>query len=146
MHSYFLAIPMLFLLSTSLFAETLVVKVFDNKGEQGMVFEPFLLKAQVGDTVEFHSDSRGHVTQSVFVPKGANSWVGSPDRPVSTVLNKEGVYIYECIYHGKLGMVGAIVAGNAVNLKLAKRFYSQYREKLIVHQKRTDGIIDSIEE
>jgi pseudoazurin len=126
-------------------AATHVVHIFDHTARQSMVFEPFYLQIDVGDRVEFESDSAGHITQSVFVPKGANTWKGQPNEKVSSLFNKEGLYIYECRYHGNLGMAGVIQAGKAVNLKEAKAFYNEYRERLLMNQERLDAIIDSIE-
>jgi pseudoazurin len=135
----------LFLVTGPSHAATHVVHIFDHTAEQSMVFEPFYLKIDVGDTVEFKSDSAGHITQSVFVPEGANTWKGQPNEKVSSRFNKEGVYIYECRFHGSLGMTGVIQAGKALNLKEARAFYLEYRNKLLMNRERVDAIIDSLE-
>ena len=124
--------------------ETHEVLIMENAGNQSLIFKPFLLKAEPGDSVIFRSELAGHVTQSVFVPDGANTWGGPHDEKASVTLNKEGIYIYECRFHGKLGMAGMIQVGNAINLKEARIFYEEYKKKFIINKNRLDDIIDNI--
>lgn len=126
-------------------AATHVLHIKDHSAGQSMVFIPFFLQVDVGDTVTFVSDSIGHVTQSVFVPPGANEWQGEVGETVSVEMNKEGVYLYECIFHGRLGMAGVIQAGEATNLEQARSFYYDYKRKFIVYRDRLDAIIESLE-
>jgi pseudoazurin len=126
------------LVSLPAIADKHVIHIFDHTPQQSMVFEPFVKRVKVGDTVEFLSDSPGHVTRSVFVPEGANEWQGKAGETVSVVLNKEGVYIYECVFHGRLGMAGVIQAGEASNLEQARAFFADYRTKFILYKDRLD--------
>jgi len=124
--------------------ETHDVLIMENAGNQSLIFKPLLLKVEVGDSVTFRSELAGHVTQSVFVPDGANTWGGPHEEKASVTLNKEGIYIYECRFHGNLGMVGIIQVGKANNLDAAKTFYHKYKKKFIVNKDRLDNVINNI--
>tara|TARA_B110000116_G_C16798593_1_gene568595 strand:- start:4204 stop:4647 length:444 start_codon:yes stop_codon:yes gene_type:complete len=90
-----------------------------NTGTEGMmVFEPGFLKVAVGDTVHFEPTDVGHNSQSVaeLIPAGATPWKGDFGKKVSIIIDKDGVYVYQCLPHTMLGMVGVIVAGDASNL------------------------------
>ena len=90
-----------------------------NTGADGMmVFEPGFLKVAVGDTVHFEPTDVGHNSQSVaeLIPAGATPWKGDFGKKVSVTIDKEGVYVYQCLPHTMLAMVGVIVAGDATNL------------------------------
>jgi pseudoazurin len=125
--------------------KTHVLQIKDHAAGQSMVFIPFFLQVDVGDTVTFVSDSIGHVTQSVFVPDGANAWQGEVGETVSVEMNREGIYLYECIFHGRLGMAGVIQAGEATNLDEARSFYGDYKRKFIIYRDRLDAIIENLE-
>ncbi|NDJ26665.1 pseudoazurin [Campylobacter sp. MIT 12-8780] len=105
---------------SALFAAEHEVKML-NKGADGiMVFEPAYVKAAAGDTITFVATDPTHNVKSVLVPDGASSFQ-SPGGTVkkgekySVKLDKEGVYVYECVPHTPMGMVGLIQVGKAVN-------------------------------
>ena len=90
-----------------------------NSGVDGiMVFEPGFLKVAVGDTVHFEPTDVGHNSESVagLIPAGASSWKGDLGKKVSIKIDTDGVYVYKCLPHAMLAMVGVIVAGNPTNL------------------------------
>ena len=93
------------------------IKMLNFGSEGGMVFEPGFLKVNVGDKVNFVAVDISHNTESVegLIPAGATSWKGEINENVSVVIDKEGVYVYQCTPHIILGMVGVIQAGEPVN-------------------------------
>ena len=93
------------------------IKMLNFGSEGGMVFEPGFLKVNVGDRVNFVAVDISHNTESVegLIPAGATSWKGEINENVSVVIDKEGVYVYQCTPHIILGMVGVIQAGEPVN-------------------------------
>tara|TARA_B100000678_G_scaffold44040_1_gene33843 strand:- start:809 stop:1240 length:432 start_codon:yes stop_codon:yes gene_type:complete len=93
------------------------IKMLNFGSEGGMVFEPGFLKVNVGDKVNFVAVDISHNTESVegLIPAGATSWKGDINENVSVVIDKEGVYVYQCTPHIILGMVGVIQAGEPVN-------------------------------
>lgn len=119
-----------------------------NKGESGtMVFEPAVLKAEVGDTIHFVPTDMGHNSQIVegMAPEGATSWKGKMNKPVSVTLDKEGVYVYSCRPHEIMAMVGVIVAGDPVNLADIKTKAESLQSKFMTNKKRLAGYLDQIQ-
>ena len=93
------------------------VKMLNFGAEGGMVFEPGFLRVEVGDTINFIATDMSHNTESIagLIPEGAQGWSGTINENVSVVIDKEGIYVYQCTPHLILGMVGVIQAGESVN-------------------------------
>jgi pseudoazurin len=94
-----------------------------NKGEGGiMVFEPAVLHVAVGDTVTFAPTDAGHNSETVdgLMPEGATPWKGENGQSITVTIDKQGVYVYKCLPHSIMAMVGVIVAGEPVNLEQIK--------------------------
>ena len=95
-----------------------------NKGPHGatMVFSPRVLKVAVGDTVTFVAVDKGHNSAAIKggVPAGAAEWKGKVNEEITVTLTTPGVYVYQCTPHFGMGMVGAIVAGDPLNLAEVK--------------------------
>ncbi|MEM7303270.1 MAG: pseudoazurin [Pseudomonadota bacterium] len=88
------------------------------------VFEPALLRINVGDSVTFLAMDEGHNTASKrgMVPDGATSWNGGLDEEKTITFDVPGVYGYICLPHYEVGMVGLIAVGDDLpNLKAAKK-------------------------
>ena len=89
-----------------------------NLGTEGMmVFEPGYLRVEVGDTINFIATDMTPNTESIagLIPQGSKGWTGAINENVSVVIDKEGVYVYQCTPHLVLGMVGVIQAGEPLN-------------------------------
>ncbi|MEL6963048.1 MAG: hypothetical protein AAFO01_09850 [Pseudomonadota bacterium] len=65
------------ILGSMAFAADHEVKML-NKGPDGqrMWFEPAIVIAEPGDTITFISFDRGHNSQSIMIPEGAEGWRG----------------------------------------------------------------------
>ena len=101
-----------------------VVKML-NKGKAGMmVFEPALVKIAPGDTVTFVPTDKSHNAESIngMAPAGAVAFKGKMNQPIKVMFSKPGAYGYKCLPHYGMGMVGAVVVGNAAsNLAAAQK-------------------------
>ena len=101
-----------------------VVKML-NKGKAGMmVFEPALVKIAPGDTVTFVPTDKSHNAESItgMTPAGAVAFKGKMNQPIKVTFSKPGLYGYKCLPHYGMGMVGAVVVGNASsNLAAAQK-------------------------
>jgi pseudoazurin len=85
------------------------------KGDMGsMVFQPDLVKINVGDTVTFLATNKGHVVQSIdgLIPAGATPFKGAMSQPLTETFTVPGVYAVKCAPHYGLGMVAVVVVGN----------------------------------
>jgi len=126
------------------FAKEYKIEMLNKSNGQTMVFKPMFLKANIGDVVTFVPTTKGHISQSVYTPKDANTWKGITSKEVKVTLNKEGIYIYKCQNHGIMGMAGVIQIGKPTNLKEVKKFYSGFKKKLIMNKVRLDKIINDL--
>ncbi|MEM7042759.1 MAG: pseudoazurin [Pseudomonadota bacterium] len=107
-----------FVLSPFAFAADHEVQML-NKGPDGqrMWFEPAIVVAEPGDTITFISVDRGHNSQSIMIPDGAEGWKGKFSKDLQITVTAEGVYAYKCTPHYGMGMVGFIIVGDpSVNI------------------------------
>jgi plastocyanin len=135
-----LSFLVLLLFSNILFSKEIEV-LMKNKGSDGekMVFEPALIKANVGDTIKFVATTSGHQVQSFkgVVPseckfsiqndgkaeksgdcsKGATknvikSKIIKKNKAFTLTIKSEGYFPIMCKPHYAMGMVGLIVVGS----------------------------------
>lgn len=88
------------------------------------VFEPAILRVDVGDCVTFIPTDAGHNTASKrgMIPEGAEAWNGAVDERLTLDLTVPGLYGYICLPHYEMGMVGLIVVGDDLsNLEQVKK-------------------------
>jgi len=98
-------------------AEFTVNMVNKDLTGRAMQFEPAFLKVAPGDVVHFVAVDKGHDSESVTIPEGAEKWKGKISQSIDVTLTAEGLYLYRCTPHVGLGMVGLIQVGeNPANL------------------------------
>lgn len=102
-------------------AEHSVKLLTSGAGGQTMVMEPAYIKIAAGDTINFSPSDTSHNAQSVSTPVGAEAFETPMGQTVTVTFDQEGVYIYKCLPHLALGMVGVVQVGEAVNLEAAKK-------------------------
>ena len=116
-----------------------------NQGQDGvMVFEPSLLKINVGDTVTFKATDAAHNSASIpgMIPNGASSWNGDLSKDISVTFDVPGVYGYQCTPHAMMAMVGVIqVDNNIENLDTAKIAASSFKSTFVMNQSRLDDLL-----
>ena len=110
-----------------------------------MVFDPPMLKVDVGDTVRFVPTDPGHSVQSTFVPEGGPTWSSAFDETVEVVLDTEGVYLYRCDPHRFVGMVGVLQVGEPVNLDEASDAAVELMAETPMNQDRYERYLSEIE-
>ena len=81
-------------------------------------FNPMHLFVKPGDTVKWVNMTI-HDTQSMegLIPEGAEPWKSNIGQELAITVEKEGVYIYKCNPHMPVGMIGAIIVGEASNME-----------------------------
>ena len=116
-----------------------------NQGQDGvMVFEPSLLKINVGDTVTFKATDAAHNSASIpgMIPNGAGSWNGDLSKDISVTFDVPGVYGYQCTPHAMMAMVGVIqVDNNIENLDAVKIAASSFKTTFVMNQSRLDDLL-----
>lgn len=119
-----------------------------NVGPDGatMVFEPPVLQVAVGDTVRFVPTDMGHSTESVpgLKPEGSVAWKGGINEEVTVTLDKEGVYVYLCMPHTVMAMVGVLVAGEPTNLEQVKADSKALTARFALNKDRLDKYLAEV--
>jgi len=142
----FIVIPVL-LVSFELFSEVHTVKML-NQGSTGvMVFEPAVLKIDIGDTVTFVATDAAHNSASIpgMLPPNATAWNGQLSRDISVTFDIPGVYGYQCTPHAMMAMVGIIQVGDDLsNLQSVKNSASQFKTTFVMNQTRLDDYLSQL--
>ena len=142
----FIVIPV-FLFSVELFSEVHTVKML-NQGPTGvMVFEPAVLKINIGDTVTFVATDAAHNSASIpgMLPPNANAWNGQLSRDISVIFDVPGIYGYQCTPHAMMAMVGIIQVGdNSSNLQSVKNSASKFKTTFVMNQARLDDYLSQL--
>ena len=104
-------------LSVPAFAEDMTIEML-NKRDDGakMVYSEDIARIDVGDTITWTPDSKGHNVEFIAGPDG---W----EAPKKSKLSKEytftfdtpGVYLYQCTPHKSMGMIAIVVVGDGDN-------------------------------
>ena len=125
----------------STFAKDYIVETKNNHEGQSMTFHPIFLEVAVGDSVTFKPTNPGHNSQSFYLPEGASSWEGETGKEITVKFDKEGHYLYECVNHGVMGMVGLIKVGKAQDQEAAKEALQKLKKKMAMKKDRLDAYI-----
>ena len=142
----FIVIPV-FLFSVELFSEVHTVKML-NQGPTGvMVFEPAVLKINIGDTVTFVATDAAHNSASIpgMLPPNATAWNGQLSRDISVTFDIPGIYGYQCTPHAMMAMVGIIQVGDdSSNLQSVINSASQFKSTFVMNQTRLDDYLSQL--
>jgi pseudoazurin len=121
-----------------------------NQGPTGvMVFEPAVLKINIGDTVTFKSVDAAHNSASIpgMIPAGASPWNGQLSQDLSVSFDVAGIYGYQCTPHSMMAMVGVIEVGNdQSNMNEVKSAAQTFKSTFVMNQSRLDDYLAQINE
>ena len=134
-------------LSAFTFAAEHEVKMLNSGTEGFMVFEPAVLKVEVGDTVTFKATDMAHNSASIagMIPDGANSWSGAMSQDVTVTVNKEGIYVYQCTPHSMMAMVGVIqVGGSSANMASIQAKVGNLKAGFVTNKERLDNYLGAL--
>ena len=87
-----------------------------NKGAEGaMVFEPAGLKIAPGDTVTFVPTDKSHNAEAIkgMILEGVAEFKGKMNEEIKVTFDVPGLYGVKCAPHVGMGMVAAILVGDA---------------------------------
>ena len=104
-------------LSLPALADDMTIEML-NKRDDGakMVYSEDIARIDVGDTITWTPNSKGHNVEFIAGPDG---W----EAPKKSKLSKEyaytfdtpGVYLYQCTPHKSMGMIAVVVVGDGDN-------------------------------
>ena len=119
-------------LSVPAFAADTTVEML-NKRDDGakMVYSEDITRIDVGDTVTWTPNSKGHNVEFIAGPDG---W----EAPKKSKLSKEyaftfdtpGVYLYQCTPHKSMGMIAIVVVGEGTNDVSGAKVRGKSKKKL----------------
>lgn len=138
-----LAMALFFALPSAMAADH-SIKMLNYGKEGGMVFEPPVVQAAVGDTITFVPENSSHYVQSYVVPEGATPWKSKMDEPWTVTVEKEGVYLYYCPPHLMMSMIGIVQVGKATNLAEVEAKAAKLKPKLVMKGDRLETYLAGI--
>ena len=97
--------------------EPLIIEMLNKRGKEKMLYGQDVVKIEVGQTITWTPDSKGHNVQFVSVPDGVEKVKSKLSKEFSYTFEQEGVYLYVCTPHASMGMIGMVIVGESdVNL------------------------------
>ena len=97
--------------------EPLIIEMLNKRGKEKMLYGQDVARVDVGQTITWTPDSKGHNVQFVSVPEGVEKVKSKLSKEFSYTFEQEGVYLYICTPHASMGMIGVVVVGNSdINL------------------------------
>ena len=140
-----IAILGLLLYTVSASAADIQIKMLDNSATDGIfTFEPAFVKANVNDTLVFVPSNPGHNSSSLLTPSNAPAWKSPFNKEYRVKLEKEGVYLYACDAHKKMGMVGVVQVGKAGNLEEAKKKAAEESATMPMNKDRFAKMLEKV--
>ena len=97
--------------------EPLIIEMLNKRGKDKMLYGQDVARIEVGQTITWTPDSKGHNVQFVSVPEGVEKVKSKLSKEFSYTFEQEGVYLYVCTPHASMGMIGMVIVGESdVNL------------------------------
>ena len=121
--------------------EPLIIEMLNKRGKEKMLYGQDVARVEVGQTITWTPDSKGHNVQFVSVPEGVEKVKSKLSKEFSYTFEQEGVYLYVCTPHASMGMIGMVIVGESdVNLDEALDYKFRGKSK-----KKFKKIVKSLE-
>ena len=122
--------------------EPLVIEMLNKRGKDKMLYGQDVARIEVGQTITWTPESKGHNVQFVSVPEGVEKVKSKLSKEFSYTFEQEGVYLYVCTPHASMGMIGMVIVGESdVNLDEALDYKFRGKSK-----KKFKKIVKSLED
>ena len=118
------------------------VEMLNRLNKESMVFEPKIVRVNVGDTVLWKAIDKGHNVEFIKkgVPEGVGKFKSKFNKDVEYKFEIPGIYAYWCTPHKNMGMIGFVVVGDdKSNLDAIKKLRFSSKSK-----KLAPGLIDQL--
>ena len=123
------------LFSNIVTAANVTVEMLNKFEDRNMVFNPEVVKVDVGDTVMWKSTDPGHNVQFISkngVPEGVEKFKSKIGKDAEYTFTIPGIYAYWCTPHKSMGMIGFIVVGgDKSNFEAIKKIRFSAKSKKI---------------
>ena len=121
--------------------EPLIIEMLNKRGKDKMLYGQDVARVEVGQTITWTPESKGHNVQFVSVPEGVEKVKSKLSKEFSYTFEQEGVYLYDCTPHASMGMIGMVIVGESdVNLDEALDYKFRGKSK-----KKFKKIVKSLE-
>ena len=121
--------------------EPLVIEMLNKRGKEKMLYGQDVARVEVGQTITWTPESKGHNVQFVSVPDCVEKVKSKLSKEFSYTFEQEGVYLYVCTPHASMGMIGMVIVGESdVNLDEALDYKFRGKSK-----KKFKKIVKSLE-
>ena len=122
--------------------ESLIIEMLNKRGKDKMLYGQDVARVEVGQTITWTPESKGHNVQFVSVPEGVEKVKSKLSKEFSYTFEQEGVYLYVCTPHASMGMIGMVIVGESdVNLDEALDYKFRGKSK-----KKFKKIVKSLED
>ena len=104
-----------------------------NKRDDGakMVYSEDIARIDVGDTITWTPDSKGHNVEFIAGPDGWKAPKKSKlSKEYSFTFDTPGVYLYQCSPHKTMGMIAVVVVGDGDNDISGAKVKGKLKKKL----------------
>ena len=122
--------------------EPLIIEMLNKRGKEKMLYGQDVVKIEVGQTITWTPDSKGHNVQFVSVPEGVEKVKSKLSKEFSYTFEQEGAYLYVCTPHASMGMIGVVVVGES-DINLDEVLDYKFRGK---SKKKFKKIVKSLED
>ena len=122
--------------------EPLIIEMLNKRGKEKMLYGQDVARVEVGQTITWTPDSKGHNVQFVSVPEGVEKVKSKLSKEFSYTFEQEGVYLYVCTPHASMGMIGVVVVGES-DINLDEVLDYKFRGK---SKKKFKKIVKSLED
>ena len=122
------------LFSSFAIAADQTVEMLNRLNKESMVFEPKIVRVNVGDTVLWKATDKGHNVEFIKkgVPEGVGKFKSKYNKDAEYKFTTPGIYAYWCTPHKNMGMIGFIVVGeDKSNLEQIKKLRFSAKSKKI---------------
>ena len=123
-----------FLFSSLAISADQTVEMLNRLNKESMVFEPKIVRVNVGDTVLWKATDKGHNVEFIKkgVPEGVGKFKSKYNKDTEYKFETPGIYAYWCTPHKNMGMIGFVVVGeDTSNLEQIKKLRFSAKSKKI---------------
>ena len=124
--------------------EPLIIEMLNKRDKEKMLYSQDVARVEVGQTITWTPDSKGHNVQFVSVPEGVEKVKSKLSKEFSYTFEQEGAYLYGYTPHASMGMIGVVIVGNTpsdINLDEVKKYKFRGKSK-----KKFKKILKSLED
>ena len=110
------------------------VEMLNRLDKESMVFEPKIVRVNVGQTVLWKATDKGHNVEFIKngVPEGVDKFKSKYNKDTEYKFTIPGIYAYWCTPHKNMGMIGFVVVGeDKSNLEDIKKLKFTAKSKKI---------------